>query len=166
MNKRVRNLVIMIAMMLLAVVVLCACIAEQSPATEDIVATTSPGYGVDTWDDTEATVENDSSETVETSGQESEDTSETSNPTTEPTSAIATTPTAGSSTTVPEPGSLSYEQFMNMSASDQQAYALAFPSVGDYVTWFNAEKEKYESENENKNVIEITGPIDLGELNN
>lgn len=167
MNKRVRNLIILITIMLLAVVALCACIAEQQPATEGVgTTTTSPGYGVAGWDDTEETAENDSDITSVPTEQGSEAATEASVSTVDTTPGTnATTPATGDDTTTPAAGSLDYEQFMNLSASAQQAYALAFPSVEEYIIWFNAEKAKYNDENGNNDVIEVTGPIDLGELN-
>ena len=47
-----------------------------------------------------------------------------------------------------------------LSSDEQQAYADSFSTISDYITWFNSEKAKYD----NSQAIEITGPIDLGDL--
>jgi hypothetical protein len=59
-----------------------------------------------------------------------------------------------------QPGSLTFEEYLKLSGSEQQAYALTFPSIGEYITWYNTEKEKHL----NDSSIEITGPIDLSEI--
>lgn len=155
MNNRYRNLTILIALMMIPVICLCACMAQDKPEeTESIIPpTTNPGYGIaDVEDDTEPWAET----PVTTQPQDSE---ETTLPTT------ATNPTQSVAdeekpTVDYKPGSVGYEEFLKLSHDEQQAYASSFPSISDYIAWFNAEKAKHD----NSEVIEITGPIDLGEL--
>ncbi len=46
--------------------------------------------------------------------------------------------------TVPEP--LAYDEYMVLSADEQEAYFNSFPSVEAFFVWFNAAKEKYQAE--------------------
>ena len=45
------------------------------------------------------------------------------------------------------PWNLTYEEYQNMSAGEQQAQMESFGSIQDFFTWYNAAKEKYEKEN-------------------
>ena len=136
MNKRTRNLTALVALMVLAAIGLCACmIREQSQSSSDpSQMTTEFGYGVVDIEDetTDSTVETTVAPTVNT-----------------------TVPTVNY-----QPGSLTFEEYLKLSGSEQQAYALTFPSIGEYITWYNTEKEKHL----NDSSIEITGPIDLSEI--
>lgn len=136
MNKRIRNLTALVALMVLAAIGLCACmIREQSQSSSDpSQMTTEFGYGVVDIEDetTDSTVETTVAPTVNT-----------------------TVPTVNY-----QPGSLTFEEYLKLSGSEQQAYALTFPSIGEYITWYNTEKEKHL----NDSSIEITGPIDLSEI--
>ena len=122
--------------MVLAAIGLCACmIREQSQSSSDpSQMTTEFGYGVVDIEDetTDSTVETTVAPTVNT-----------------------TVPTVNY-----QPGSLTFEEYLKLSGSEQQAYALTFPSIGEYITWYNTEKEKHL----NDSSIEITGPIDLSEI--
>lgn len=136
MNKRIRSLTALVALMVLAAIGLCACmIREQSQSSSDpSQMTTEFGYGVVDIEDetTDSTVETTVAPTVNT-----------------------TVPTVNY-----QPGSLTFEEYLKLSGSEQQAYALTFPSIGEYITWYNTEKEKHL----NDSSIEITGPIDLSEI--
>lgn len=60
------------------------------------------------------------------------------------------------------PNSTAYEQYNNMSGSDQLAFIESFDSTEAFVAWYNAAKAEYNASNP---PIEITGDvIDLGEL--
>ena len=139
MNKRTRDLVVLIMLMSISIVGLCACMTDRIVEGDPSATTMDPGYGVATSFPTIDTID-ESTESIHTT--------------------TATTPTTGQQTTSPAPGSLSYEEYLKLSTDEQRAYALTFSSVNDYTAWFNAEKEKYE----NDQVIEITGPVDLGEI--
>ena len=136
MNKRIRNLTALVALMVLAAIGLCACmIREQSQSSSDSAQmTTEFGYGVVDIEDetTDSTVETTVAPTVNT-----------------------TVPTVNY-----QPGSLTFEEYLKLSGSEQQACALTFPSIGEYITWYNTEKEKHL----NDSSVEITGPIDLSEI--
>ena len=161
MHKRNRNLIAMLSVMLLLVVALCACMAqEELKETETAMpSTTNAGFGVDEW---ENAVDGET-ENVElsqpTQPESAEDPSQSTQETT-----TATNPTEGEQTTSPtmpySPGSLSYEEYMALDAQQQQLYALSFASVEDYIQWFNAAKAEYG----NDEVVEITGPVDLGQI--
>ena len=177
MNKRNRNLIALLTVMLLLVIGLCACMTGGSSGETNAPtpSTTQPAYGVDEWEDADETEETGSSEPASQT-QGTEEPSQTTQPaqseTTEATAATTPTETTPASaptegTTQPTtsqstytPGSLSYSEYMELTAEQQQQYALSFSSVTDYINWFNAEKEKFE----NDQVIEITGPVDLGGL--
>lgn len=149
MDRRKKTLTILIALMLAAVVGLCACMTQGiTNEIEPLQTTSDKGYGIDDWNDSEQTNETNFGDVPAQTEQAGEESAE-----------------ATSSATTPAPGSLNYQDYMNLSTSEQEAYAESFSSIGDYVMWFNTEKEKYDNENGNKDVIEVTGPIDLGELN-
>lgn len=154
MNKRTRDLVVLIMLMSISIVVLCACMTDRIVEGDPSATTMDPGYGVATSFPTIDTIDESTEDKVFPTEQENSNTTESIHTTT------ATTPTTGQQTTSPAPGSLSYEEFLKLSTDEQRAYALTFSSVNDYTAWFNAEKEKYE----NDQVIEITGPVDLGEI--
>ena len=154
MNNRMRSLVILILLMSIMIVGLCACMVNKRIESDSSTTTMDSGYGVeDTFPMQDAVVEN-TEETVLPTEQKNNDENDPVHTTT------ATTPSAGESPSTPAVGSLTYEEYIKLPADKQQAYALTFPSVNDYIVWFNSEKEKYE----NDQVIEITGPIDLGEI--
>jgi len=64
-----------------------------------------------------------------------------------------------------KPDSLSYEEYMAMSPTEQQAYFQSFSNPADFFTWHNNAKAEYDA---NKNDIEIGagGSIDLGDIIN
>lgn len=60
-------------------------------------------------------------------------------------------------------GNLTYEQYMALSAEQQQAHFESFPSLDAYIAWYNAALAEYEA---NQNIVEATGPIDIGDYMN
>ena len=169
MNKRNRNLIALLSVMLLMVSCLCACMVKEKPKeTENAVPSTTTGFGVDEWEN-DPTTATDEGSGIQQPTQESVIDDPTQTTETEITSetTAATTPTDGSQptestqNTTPQspyaPGSLSYEEYMALSAEDQSLYALAFSSVEEYIKWFNTVK----AESNSDDVIEITGPVNL-----
>lgn len=79
-----------------------------------------------------------------------------------PTEAKPTEPAEQPGDSDVEPGNMSYEQYQAMSAGEQHAYMDSFGSIDAFFDWYNAAKEKYESEHP---PIEVgDSPIDLGEV--
>ena len=159
MNKRIRNLTALVALMVLAAIGLCACmIREQSQSSSDpSQMTTEFGYGVVDIED-ETTESNDAGDSIGNESVSNDENAEI------PDSTVETTVAPTVNTTVPtvnyQPGSLTFEEYLKLSGSEQQACALTFPSIGEYITWYNTEKEKHL----NDSSVEITGPIDLSEI--
>lgn len=60
-----------------------------------------------------------------------------------------------------DPADLSYEDYLAMSPTEQQAHYEQFPSLEAYIAWHNAALAEYE---ENQGSIEVTGPIDIGDF--
>ena len=56
---------------------------------------------------------------------------------------------------------LTYEQFIQLSEDEQDAYFLQFADPRDYAAWLRKAKKEYE---DNQTSIIITGPIDLSTL--
>lgn len=56
---------------------------------------------------------------------------------------------------------LGYEEYMAMTPAEQQAYYESFPSLEDYIAWYNAALAQYQ---EDQNVVEVTGPFDFGDF--
>lgn len=172
MNKRNRNLIVLLSVMLLLVIGLCACMTKEKPTETDAIipSTTAAAFEVDEWEDDPTTAgttegsgslqptQNQEDPSPTTLDTEPEDTTETTTPTQD------AQPTEGTQATTPQspyaPGTLSYDEYMALGAEEQQLYALAFSSVEEYIKWFNAVK----AESNNDEVIEITGPVDLGDL--
>lgn len=72
------------------------------------------------------------------------------------------TPDSDNSSSGHIPNSTAYEQYNNMSGSEQLAFIESFESVEAFVNWYNAAEADY---NAQMDPIEITGGvIDLGEL--
>lgn len=46
-----------------------------------------------------------------------------------------------------EPDPMEYDAYLNMSASEQEAYFLSFSSIEAFFEWYNAAKQKYQEEN-------------------
>lgn len=157
MNKRIRQLCFIITIMLTAIILLCACMGKDHapPSEETITITEDMGYGVvDLEDETTQPVTDEKNATEE----DSKDSAGSLLP--PGTEATEATTTATEPTVSYKPGSLTFDEYLKLSGSEQQAYALSFSTIGDYITWFNTEKEKYE----NNQAIEITGPVDLNDL--
>lgn len=62
-----------------------------------------------------------------------------------------------------EPVVLTYEEYMALSPAEQQAYYESFPTLEDYIAWYNAAYAEYE---ENQDAVIATGPIDIGDYIN
>ena len=62
-----------------------------------------------------------------------------------------------------EPDGITYEDYMEMTAAEQQAYYESFDDPMEFFAWLNAAKAEYEA---NKNDIEIGsgGSVDLGDI--
>ena len=157
MNKRNRNLIAMLCVMLLLVIALCACMTKDKQKDEPTAvpsttpATTDPGYGVDNWEDISGT-EGGSGNQQPTQNETIEEPSQSTQPAETDSTQATTAPNPYT------PGSLSYEEYLALDGEQQQLYALSFDSVEAYVNWYNSALEEYE----NGEVIEITGPVDLG----
>ena len=103
----------------------------------------------------------------ETSSQDSDTTIEQDHETQADSSLDVTEPTKEQSNFVPtqtEPGKevvlLTYEQYEALSADEQEAYCDTFPSLKEFIKWFNAAKAAYEGE---KEVEEMDGTIHIGD---
>ncbi len=79
---------------------------------------------------------------------------------TQPQATQPTSPPATEGTGMPDV-LLTYEQFLQLSAAEQDAYFLQFVDPRDYSAWLRKAKEEYE---DNQTSIIITGPIDLSTL--
>lgn len=152
MNKRNRNFIAMLCVMLLLVIALCACMTkdQQNAAENTAPATTDPGYGVDNWEDISGTGGNGDNQQP-TQNETIEEPSQS----TQPAETDSTQATTASNPYTP--GSLSYEEYLALDGEQQQLYALSFDSVEDYISWYNDALAEYE----NSEVVEITGPVDL-----
>ncbi len=133
-----------------------ASVVTQSQAT-DAPTTEYPGYGQVTFPDVP-----DTSPTVEDPVKESQP-SDPVETIPEEMNPGQTTPTSPSQSTKPletVPVQLRFEEYLAMTGEEQYAYAQTFPSMMDYVNWYNAARAEYD-QNE---AIEITGPVDLDDL--
>lgn len=59
----------------------------------------------------------------------------------------------------PEP--ITYEEYMAMSPEEMQTYFFLFDDPNDFFIWFNEALDKYNEEN---NIPEIDGDIDIGDI--
>jgi cytoskeletal protein RodZ len=62
-----------------------------------------------------------------------------------------------------DPADLTYEEYLAMSPSEQQAHYEQFPSLEAYIAWHNAALAEYEK---NQESIEVTGGFDIGDFMN
>ena len=62
---------------------------------------------------------------------------------------------------VPEP--LAYEDYIAMSAEEQEAYYRSFPSYVEFFAWLNAAKAEYDAANKNPTLGE-DGSLDVGDI--
>lgn len=64
-----------------------------------------------------------------------------------------------------DPSELTYEEYLEMTPEEQQAYYLSYEKPEDFFAWLNKAKEEYEA---NQNDIEIggDGSIDIGDIIN
>lgn len=68
---------------------------------------------------------------------------------TEPTATTTDSTTAATEPELsgPEPGSITYGEYLALSVEEQQAYYYRFESADAFLQWLDAEKKEYESEN-------------------
>lgn len=67
----------------------------------------------------------------------------------------------GQPETPPEEDTLTYEEYINMTADEQEAFIYSFEDISDFFLWHTEAKAKYDEEHK---VPEIDGDIDLGDL--
>ena len=157
--------------------------AESLPPATTAPAVTLPqGEGVEDWDDPIDTTpiettgaQPGTTQPAEGSTEPSEDPTQpplqnTEPPVqnTDPTEPKPTDPPAPPETTQPQaggadPADLTYEEYLAMSSSEQQAHYEQFPNLDAYIAWHNAALAEYE---ENQSSIEVTGGIDIGDFMN
>ena len=107
------------------------------------------------------------SETAEPTQNNPEDSTKHEEETTVPTQGGSDVPTQ-SETTVPtegtaeptDPPAMTLEAYEALSAEEQEAYADSFTSKKAFIKWYNQAVKDYEE----GDVIEVTGPVDLGGL--
>ena len=63
--------------------------------------------------------------------------------------------------TPPAEDALTYEEYINMTADEQEAFIYSFEDISDFFLWHTEAKAKYDEEHK---VPEIDGDIDLGDL--
>lgn len=82
---------------------------------------------------------------------------------TQPEAPAATEPEYSAGVGVPDEGVVTeYDEYMNMSADEQQAFIESFESMEAFMTWFNKAQEE---ENASDNSIEIgSGVIDMTQI--
>lgn len=60
-----------------------------------------------------------------------------------------------------EEKTLTYEEYIHMTADEQKAFVYSFEDSNDFFLWFNEAKAKYD---EDHKVPEIDGDINIGDL--
>lgn len=74
-------------------------------------------------------------------------------------------PAEGDNIKLPEPGKMTYEEFIAMPAAQQRAYMESFgddvEGLDAFFAWYNAEKSRYEKENPPIDIVD-GGVVDLG----
>ena len=162
----------LIALLLAALMILCAgckgkqtndatALAETQPGTTEAPVPTEtlhPALADNPFDDadyTEPAAETEeATEAVEETEAATEAATEPAKETEAPTEPEATE----------DDGEMTYEKFMAMDAAGQQAFINSFPSMDAFFEWFNAAKEAYEA---SRNEVEIgDGSFDIGDLIN
>jgi len=123
---------------------------------EDGTVPTGPanGAGVGERDDSEDDAP--PPETAEPKPSTEPSTEPTTEPSTEPSTAPVDPPEENS-----DPANITYSQFTAMSPEEQEAFIDSFPSLRDYINWFNTAKAK---EADQDKVILDGNEIDLGKL--
>ena len=161
----------LIALLLAAMMILCAgckgkqandaALAETQPgATEAPVPTETlhPALADNPFDDADYTEPAAETEEVTEPAEETEAATEAA---TEPAKETEA-PTEPEATE--DDGEMTYEKFMAMNATEQQAFINSFPTIEAFFEWFNAAKEAYEA---SRNEVEIgDGSFDIGDLIN
>lgn len=174
----------------LAIAVLCALVACRTGGDEttapsvtgSISAETAPAAtmpaneGVEDWGEPVDTKPLTTTPVQEPAGAEEdptdspdEPTEETTKPTepTEPTEPREdedpAVQTSQPQTGTQEPVVLSYEEYMALSPAEQQTYFESFPTLDEFIAWYNAALAEYEA---GQDVPVVTGPIDIGDYTN
>lgn len=57
--------------------------------------------------------------------------------------------------------SMTYAEYIELSAEEQQAHFESFASVDDFFAWYNAAKKEYDDE---QSRVEVSGDIDIGDI--
>lgn len=57
--------------------------------------------------------------------------------------------------------SMTYAEYIALSAEEQQAHFESFASVDDFFAWYNAAKKEYDDE---QSRVEVSGDIDIGDI--
>lgn len=154
MNKK---LCAMLLALVFAAVCLVACKEEQQQPTETLMD------GQFFWDELPSTDPQPESQPEDQVPATEPTQGETEGATEAPTvSGETTAPTQGESSTQPTQGpeELTFEEYLKMSADEQRAFSKTFPSREAFDLWY----DQALAESDRNNVIEVTGPIDLGQL--
>ncbi len=150
MNKKI--LAGLLAVILLLAVVLVGC-SKPSQSGPDQFA--SSGTGVEDWDEiiVGGNEQGNSSDGSSQSGSQSGSQSNSQS-----SSGSASVPTDGSKT-------LTYKEYLALSAAEQQAYFESFDSPEDYMAWRTQAKKAYEDE-QNAIRVEGDGSFNIGDYIN
>ena len=165
MNKKNSTSIFAMVMTILLLVSLTIAGCSQQP-TETVGETTSGNGDIFIWDEITEESESTTQDTEpqvtvpattddggekETVGQET--TPAATNPTQEETD--DTKPAQDANT-------MTFEQYVALSAAEQKAFAKTFPTTEDFILWYNNAREAAGQ----GDVIEVTGPVDLGQYEN
>lgn len=75
------------------------------------------------------------------------------------------TPSVSSSTVSTAPDtSLTYKQYLSMTPAQQQAYYESYPSLQDFITWYNSAKAQYDAEMSSGVVSGSGDGFDIGDI--
>lgn len=58
---------------------------------------------------------------------------------------------------------LTFEEYLALSSAEQQAYFESFPSIQEYIAWYNAAQKEYE---DSQNKVEVSGDVNIGDFVN
>ena len=157
MNKRFLALAMML--LLCMSVLLAGCKEKEAEATKP----THIGVEEDFFDEVEPTLQTEKDPTNATES--------TTGPTTategpKETNPVVTTPVQNETTAPTDQNDsakdIAFETYLAMSGDEQRAFAKTFPSMDDFFLWYDKMAAQYDQ----KDVIEVTGPVDLGEFEN
>lgn len=176
MDKKIMTVLVLVSALIvlsLSMVMITGCSSKEPVAPGTSADTTSdPGFGVETDTLGEDAFTDDTGESSQTTGSATDlpgttGPAETTAPGTVPgettaaTTPETTTGTTPETTTAPTTPTMTFEQYWAMSGEQQMEFANSFPSYDAYLAWYRQAEQEYN----NKDVVEITGPIDLGDLN-